>query len=207
MDPFLLSLAMAIATGVSTVAGKLIEKGVVEPALEPAAEKLKRKAQAGVKALEKDDALARALLAAIEDAARQKGESRAVQYARRLRLHALVEPGNEALRDEAMRLVYLASSDDPALVPAALLTALDLSTDQRPALARFLFYLRQRLYALPDFKTVLDAAHNSASKPRCRDWRARWTATRCACACWNPRGTPSRTCAIWRTSATSCPSL
>ena len=34
MDPLLISLAVAIATGVSTVAGKLIDKGVVDPALE-----------------------------------------------------------------------------------------------------------------------------------------------------------------------------
>lgn len=162
MDPFLLSLAWAIATGVSTVAGKLLDKGVIDPALEPVTEQLKQRVQAGIQGQQKNDALARALLAAIEDTSKQKGESLAVQYARRIRLHEIIEPRNAAIRDEAMRLVYLASSEDPNLVPDSLLNSLQLAPDQRGALARFLFHLRRRLRDLPDFRPLLQAAHEQA---------------------------------------------
>jgi hypothetical protein len=159
MDPFLLSLAIALATGISNVAGRLIDRGVIEPALEPTVERIKRRVQGGVTALEKDDALVRAILAAIQDASMQKGEARAVKYMRGMRLHEIVEPGNEALRDEVTRLVLLASSDNPRLVPDSLLDALHLGKSERPALARFLFLLRRRLYMLADFQPLFDAAH------------------------------------------------
>ncbi len=172
MDPFLLSLTIAIAGGISTVAGTLIQKGVIDPALEPATAKLKQLVQGGVQAIEKNDALTRAILAAIEDASGQEGESLAVDYARRLRLHTLVEPAHVALRDEAMRLVYLASSEDSALVPDRLLTALNLDASQRVALARFLFSLRRRLYGLPEFKPLLDAAHQQRVEAALQQWTA-----------------------------------
>ena len=159
MDPLFLSLAWVVATGISTVAGKLIEKGVVEPAIEPATEQIKRRVQKGIKGIEKNDALARAILAAVEDAAGQSDESLAVKYAQSIRLHTLAVPSNAATRDQAMRLVFLASSEDASIVPDSLLRALNLPDAQRTHLARFLFYLRRRLYALPDFKTLLDAAH------------------------------------------------
>jgi hypothetical protein len=159
MDPFLVSLSIAVATGISTVAGKLIDKGVVEPALEPATDEVKRWVQFGVKGAEKKNALARAILAAIEDASGQQGESLAVKYARRIRLNEIVKPGNEALRDQVTSLVYLAASEDPSFVPDALLDALHLPAKQRPALARFLFYLRRQLSTLSDFHPLLDAAH------------------------------------------------
>ena len=162
MDPFLLLLANAIAAGVSTVAGTLIQKGVVDAALEPATEKIKQRVQSGVKAIEKDDALTGAILAAIEDAAGQSGEALAVKYAERMRLRRLIEPGNESLRTEAMRLMLLASSDNPALVSDSLLNVLNLDASMRPDLARWLFFLRRRLYALPAFKTLLDVAHQQS---------------------------------------------
>ena len=159
MDPFFLALAIAIARGVSTVAGRLIDKGVIDTALEPAADKLKQLVQGGVKGIEKDNALVCAILMAIEQAVGQTGESLAMQYAQRLHLHELVEPGNEQIRDEAMRLVYVASSDDPALIPDSLLSALHLDVRQRPVLARFLFYLRRQLATLSDFRPMLNVAH------------------------------------------------
>ena len=79
MDSFLLSLAVAIATGVATVSNELIKEGVVKPALQPAIALIKQCVQAGSKAREKQEALARAVLAAIEDTSQQKGESLAVQ--------------------------------------------------------------------------------------------------------------------------------
>jgi len=165
MDPFLLSLAWAIAAGISTVAGRLIDKGIVEPALESATEQLKRLVQAGVKGIEKDDALMCSILAAIEDASKQKGESLAVKYAERLRLHVITEPGNEEIRDECMCLVYLASSEeDPHFVPDSLLDLLHLAPSERPALGRFLFYLRRHLATLPDFRPLLEEAHNQAAE-------------------------------------------
>ncbi len=121
MDPFLLSLAVALGSGISTIAGTLLNKGVVEPALEPATEKLKHQVQSGFKAREKGESLASAVLSAIEDASGQEGESPAIEYARRIRLHEIVEPGHESLRNQVTSLVYLASSDDPGLVPDACL--------------------------------------------------------------------------------------
>ena len=78
------------------------------------------------------------ILASIEDASQQKGEEFAVQYARRLHLDEIVKPGNEALRDEVMRLVYLAFSNDfPQEIPDSLLGALYLSPSERVTLASF----------------------------------------------------------------------
>ena len=160
MDPFFLSLAWAVAAGVGSVAGMLVEEGIVHAAVEPIAERLRQRVQANYNTLEKNESLARLILAAIEDASRQKGETRALQYARRLNLHRIVEPGNEAIRDEAMRLVYLASSDDfPQDISDSLLTTLHLAPSERLPLARFLFFLRRRLNTLPDFRLLLEAGH------------------------------------------------
>ncbi|MBI3876479.1 MAG: NACHT domain-containing protein [Verrucomicrobia bacterium] len=77
-----------------------------------------------------------------------------------MNLHTTIEEGNEALRDEVTRLMFLATSeDDPSLVPATLLQALHLSYKRRPALTRFLFHLRRRMRDLDDFRPLLLAAH------------------------------------------------
>ena len=160
MDPLLLSLAWAVAAGVGSVAGMLIEEGIVHATVEPIAERLRQRVQANYNTLEKNESLARLILAAIEDASRQKSEARALQYARRLNLHRIVESGNESLRDEVMRLVYLASSDDfPHDITDSLLDALHLAPSERLTLARFLFFLRRRLNTLPDFRLLLEAGH------------------------------------------------
>ena len=70
MDPFLLSLALAVATGILTIAGKLVDKGV-DAALEPAVERIKKRLQAGAEDAEIDVALAQAILAAMENASFQ----------------------------------------------------------------------------------------------------------------------------------------
>jgi formylglycine-generating enzyme required for sulfatase activity len=160
MDPLFLSLAWAVATGVGNVAGKLIEEGIVYAAVGPIAEQLKQRVQATYHTLEKNEAIARLILAAIEDASQQKGETLALQYARRLNLHRIIEPGNTSLRDEVVRLVYLASSDDfPHDISDSLLEALHLAPSERLPLARFLFFLRRRLNTLPDFRLLLEAGH------------------------------------------------
>ncbi len=169
MDPFLLSLAVAIASGISTVGSTLIQKGVVDPALEPAIEKLKHLAQGGVKGIEKNEALVAAILAAIEDASGQEGESQAVQYASKIRLHTLTLPANAATRDQVLRLVYLASSADPSIIPDALAETLRLDASLRASLAHFLFALRRRLNKLPEFKPLLEAAHQQAVETALKD--------------------------------------
>jgi formylglycine-generating enzyme required for sulfatase activity/adenylylsulfate kinase-like enzyme len=137
---------------------KLIEKGLVEPSVKPIANKVQARATSG----ERDEALERAILAAIEDASQQKTESQVVQYARRMRLHEIIEPGNESLRDEIMRLVFLATSKNPRIVPDSLLDVLHLNHDQRPTLAALLFHLHRRLSVLPDFQPLLQAARDQA---------------------------------------------
>jgi len=160
MDPFLLVLAWAVATGISNVAGRLIEEGIVNPVLEPIVKQLKNLVQADYNKAEKNEALARAILAAIEDSSRQKGEALALEYARRLRLGEIVKPGNETLRDQVMRLVFLASSSDfPQGIPESILSALKLPPSERLTLASFLFYLRRHLNTLPEFRPLLEAAH------------------------------------------------
>ena len=160
MNPFLLSLGWAVAAGISNVASRLLEETIVHSALDPIIEKLKHILPTDSNTLEKNESLARVILAAIEDASQQKGEKSALQYVRRLHLDEIVKPGNEALRDEVMRLVYLAfSSTFPQEIPDAVLTALGLAPSERVALASFLFYLRRRLNLLPDFHPLLEAGH------------------------------------------------
>jgi hypothetical protein len=160
MNPFLVSLAWAVAAGISSVASRLLEETIVHSALDPIVEKLRRILPTDNNTLEKNESLARVILAAIEDASQQKGEKFALQYVRRLHLDEIVKPGNEALRDEVMRLVYLAFSDTfPQEIPDSVLAALDLSPTERVTLASFLFYLRRRLNVLPDFHPLLEAGH------------------------------------------------
>lgn len=160
MDPFLISLAVAVATGVSTVAGKLIEKGIVEPALEPATDQLKTFVGRGAKALKKQEALAGAILEAIEDASDVEGEADGVRYARQIGLERLTLKTNARLRDDVMGLVYLASNpQDTSFISDKLLSDLHLKSAQRKPLARFLFQLREHLYELDDFRAVLDFRH------------------------------------------------
>ncbi|MBI3537405.1 MAG: hypothetical protein HY070_07615, partial [Chloroflexi bacterium] len=153
MDPFLLSLAVAIGTGISNVAGKIIDKGV-DVLVEPAVNEFKARAQKDLKAKEKENALAQAILAAIKDSSKQKDESLIVTYARRLTLHRLIEPSNEPLRDEIVRLMFLAHAPDPNLIPQSVLDALHLSAEMRLSLATFLFHLRRRLSDVPEFKPL-----------------------------------------------------
>ncbi len=160
MDPFFLQLAGALAIGISTVGNKLIEKAVVEPLLKPAVEKIKRGLEARIQPQKRDEAIAEAIRQAAKDAAKTKDDSVAVKYMQRLSLQMLAEPENAALRDEIVRLMLLVSAaDDANLIPDLLLQRLRLSDDQRPALARFLFYLRQRLNALENFQPLFEAAH------------------------------------------------
>ncbi|MBI4671796.1 MAG: SUMF1/EgtB/PvdO family nonheme iron enzyme [Chloroflexi bacterium] len=160
MDPFLLSLAAAVATGVSTVAGKLIEEGVVKPALEPATEQLKTFVGRGAKARAKQEALANAILAAIEDASEVEGETDGVRYAREIGLQRLTLKSSAKLRRDVMGLVFLASSlDNDAFVGDALLRDLRLQPEQRKPLARFLYHLREHLYEVAEFRPLLDLRH------------------------------------------------
>ncbi|MBI5651490.1 MAG: SUMF1/EgtB/PvdO family nonheme iron enzyme [Chloroflexi bacterium] len=158
MDPLFIALATAIQAGAPFVIQKLIEKGVIEPGVKPLADKVQARATAG----QKDDALVLAILTAIEDASGQEGESLAMQYAQKIRLHEIVEPGKEALRNEVMRLVYLASSADPGIIPDSLLHALRLDPSLRGGLANFLFQLRRKLNKLPDFQPLFQAAHQQS---------------------------------------------
>ncbi|MBI3915293.1 MAG: SUMF1/EgtB/PvdO family nonheme iron enzyme [Chloroflexi bacterium] len=161
MDPFILQLAGALAIGIATVGNKLIEKAVVEPLLKPAAEKIKLGLEAHIKPDKRDAEIAQAIRQAAKDAAKNKDDSVAVKYMQRLSLQMLAEPENAGLRDEIVRLMLLVSSaDDADIIPALLLQNLRLSSDQRPALATFLFYLRQRLNALEDFQPLFEAAHD-----------------------------------------------
>lgn len=162
MDPFLISLAVAVATGVSTVAGKLIEKGIIEPALEPATDQLKSFVGRGAQAIKKQEALAGAILEAIEDVSGVEGEADGVRYAREIGLHRLTLKPNARLRDDVIGLVYLASNpNDTSLIPDALLSDLHLQPAQRKPLARFLFQLRKRLYEIDEFRPVLDFRHQA----------------------------------------------
>ncbi|HEX7588710.1 MAG TPA: hypothetical protein VF478_10380, partial [Anaerolineae bacterium] len=80
MHPFLLSLAWAVATGISSVASRLLEETLVHSALDPIIGKLKHMLPTDSNTLEKNESLARVILAAIEDASQQKGEKFALQY-------------------------------------------------------------------------------------------------------------------------------
>ncbi|MBI5302836.1 MAG: SUMF1/EgtB/PvdO family nonheme iron enzyme [Chloroflexi bacterium] len=158
MDSLIPDLALAIQAATPFILQKLVEKGLIEPAVKPLANKVQARATKG----EKDAALEQAILAAIKDVAPRKSDSQAVAYARKIRLHEIVEPGNEALRDEMMRLAFLATTKSQRLVPLKLLDVLRLNHDQRPALASFLFHLHQRLNALPDYQPLLQAARDQA---------------------------------------------
>ena len=158
MDPLITALALAIQAAIPFIVQKLIEKGLIEPAVKPVANKVQARATAG----ERNEALEQAILAAIKDTSEETDDSLAVASGRKMRLHEVVEPGNEALRDEIMRLVFLATTNNPRLVSQDLLAALRISPDQRPALANFLFYLHRHLNALPEFQPLLEAARGQA---------------------------------------------
>ena len=160
MDPITMSaLAVAIATGISTVAGKLIDKGV-DAALEPATTKVKTALQTKYRQAESQQELVDAFDAALDDTARTSRATDAQKYQLRIRLLEIARPGKEALRDEVMRLVMLASNpNEVGFITPALLRALDLTDEQKPSLARALFYLREHLYALDEFHDLFNLAH------------------------------------------------
>jgi hypothetical protein len=60
------AIATALGVGIGQVANKLIEKGVVEPALEPATEKLKKFVLRGPASATADQALVKAVEAALK---------------------------------------------------------------------------------------------------------------------------------------------
>ncbi|MBI1802037.1 MAG: hypothetical protein HYR71_10465, partial [Chloroflexi bacterium] len=157
MDPLLIS---ALITGLATVAGNLLEKRVLGPALDTTIQKVQGFTQSDDNYAEGRKAVEDAISAAINDAMRYAGETGALQYFQRIHLHEVIEKA--AIREEMMRLVFLATSDDPTLVPDALLDALHLNHDQRPSLANLLFYLHRRLNALPDFQPLLEATRDQA---------------------------------------------
>ena len=160
MDPITMSaLAVAIATGISTVAGKLIDKGV-DAALEPATTKVKTALQTKYRQAESQQELVDAFDAALDDTARTSRATDAQKYQLRIRLLEIARPGKEALRDEVMRLVMLASNpNEVGFITPALLRALDLTDEQKPFLSRALFYLREHLYALDEFHDLFNLAH------------------------------------------------
>ena len=167
MDPFLISLIWAIGFGVSSVAGKLADKGF-EKAAEPVIDKLAALVKGGYEQAERETELADAIRAAIEDSARdlsgfrkpERSESEFITYAREIGLERLTLKENRARLDRVIALALLASSpDETGFVSDTLLDELNLQPNQRAPFARFLYFLRVRLNELEEYQPLLRLAH------------------------------------------------
>jgi len=90
MDPFLISLIWALGFGVSSVAGKLAEKGF-EEAAKPVIDKLAPLVKGGYEQAERETKLADAIRAAIADTSAPADESEFITYAREIMLDGLDE--------------------------------------------------------------------------------------------------------------------
>jgi formylglycine-generating enzyme required for sulfatase activity/energy-coupling factor transporter ATP-binding protein EcfA2 len=169
MDPFLISLIWAIGVGVSSVAGKLADKGF-DAAAKPVIDKLAGLVKGGLEQAERETKLADAIRAAIEDSTKdlsgfrkpERSESEFAKYAREIGLERLTLKGNRALLDRVIALSLISSSrDDSALVSDALLHELNLEPNQRAPFARFLYHLRVRLNEISEFQPMIRLAHET----------------------------------------------
>jgi len=169
MDPFLISLIWAVGVGVSSVAGKLADKGF-DAAAKPVIDKLAGLVKGGLEQAERETKLADAIRAAIEDSTKdlsgfrkpERSESEFVKYAREIGLERLTLKENRPLLDRVIALALIISSrDDSALVSDALLHELNLETNQRAPFARFLYHLRVRLNEISEFQPMMRLAHET----------------------------------------------
>jgi len=159
MDPFLISLIWAIGFGVSSVAGKLADKGF-EAAAKPVIDKLASLVKGGYEQAEREAELADAIRAAIVDTGAPADESEFVTYAREIGLERLTLRENRALLDRVIAAsLIISSQDDSALVSDALLDELNLQPNQRAPFARFLYFLRTRLNELDEYQPLMRLAH------------------------------------------------
>ncbi len=169
MDPFLISLIWAIGVGVSSVAGKLADKGF-DAAAKPVIDKLAGLVKGGLEQAERETNLANAIRAAIEDSTKdlsgfrkpERSESEFAKYAREIGLERLTLKENRALLDRVIALSLISSSrEDASLVSDALLHELNLETNQRAPFARFLYHLRVRLNEISEYQPMMRLAHET----------------------------------------------
>lgn len=161
MDPFLISLIWAIGVGVSSVAGKLADKGF-DAAAKPVIDKLAGLVKGGLEQAERETRLADAIRGAIEDTGAPADESEFITYAREIGLERLTLKENRPLLDRVIALSLISSSrDDSALVSDALLNELNLETNQRAPFARFLYYLRVRLNEISEYQPMMRLAYET----------------------------------------------
>ncbi|MBN1956257.1 MAG: SUMF1/EgtB/PvdO family nonheme iron enzyme, partial [Anaerolineae bacterium] len=156
-------LAVALAQGLTQVGAKLVEKGVVEPALGPATEQLKSWLQKPYKRAEKDEALQKAVRAAVEAAGAPTGEADdIVRWLHQVGLDRLTAEKNDALRRQVARGV-LAFSDPAAAPPPELLEALGWPRSRADDLAALLTTVRAELAALAEWQAPIDYADQAAA--------------------------------------------
>ena len=148
------AVVLALAQGLSQVGGKLLEKGFLEPALGPAVELMTRWLGRAVVSKEEDDALRKALRAAMRDYGQVTGEGDLQVQALLSSLHVLTAEENAALRAEVARALWLMDGPDPAYTPETLPAALGLSSKMRRPLAAFLWQLKRRLAAREPFQSL-----------------------------------------------------
>ncbi len=162
MDPITVAIAMALAQGLVQVGSRLIEKGVVDPALEPATERLKKLVGRGYRKAKGDQALQRAVQAALAEAgAPADDEDAVVRWLKGVGLDRLTAERNDALRRQVARSV-LTFTDPEADPPDDLMVALGWPRSRRRELSRLLAALRAQLLTLEDWRAPIEYADEAA---------------------------------------------
>lgn len=153
LDPITIG-AFLLAFG--AVSEKVLDKLVVEPLMKPAIDQFSAWLSKPIDDKKKQDAFAKAINVALNEAAR--GE--AISREQKTYLEGALAKLDENARAELMARVFLATQADNAwLVDEKLLRALGVQENQRASVARFLGAWRLALAAIPEIKPILDVAH------------------------------------------------
>jgi len=157
-------LAVALAQGLVQVGGKLLDKGVLEPALGPATERLKTWVQRGYAQAKDDQALQKAVRAALKQAGAPTDDADdLVHWLTRVGLNRLTAERNDALRRQVARGV-LAFTDPEADPPPDLMQALGWPRSHQRELAALLAAIRAQLVALDDWQAPIAYADRAAQR-------------------------------------------
>ncbi len=158
MDPITLGIALAFGGGIATVTTEILKKAA-DAALQPIIEHALVYAQGMFADDEKKKAFGNAVDAAIDKALAVDAATDAQKYQFRIALTRIALPGQERLREEIAAVMFLMSREEQTFISNELLGGLGLQDAQRPALARFLYFLRAELYELDEFHALLNLAH------------------------------------------------
>ncbi|MFQ5340409.1 MAG: hypothetical protein ACE5F6_02560, partial [Anaerolineae bacterium] len=166
MEPITTVIATVIGKGLVEVGKytkRLVDQGIVDVPLEPAKKRLDRFVQHQYHArIEADKSLRQAVKTALADAgAPTDDEDDLRRWLKNVSLDRLTAKKNHALRRQVARSI-LAFADPDADPPEDLMTALGWPRTRRQELATLLAGLRGEIYALEDWRPLIEYANEAA---------------------------------------------